>query len=212
MYPPTYFSDTELDSALDVAGATRFATIVTIDGGSILPVHVPVSLRPANAWSHANRPEFVGHIITSNPMLDLLKKGDVPGTIIFQPAEGYVSPGIYDEKQRSGRVVPTWNYVAAHFQGSLHLEQGDGALKRILKTQIADFEGAVGGTWTLDDAPTDYIDKLASAISGFSVAVTGWKTIRKLSQNKPDEQQKVARWLDENASPATSIGYWMRKA
>lgn len=211
MYPPTYFSDTGLDAALDVAAATKFATIVTIDGGSILPVHVPVSLRPRDAWRDADRPEFVGHIIISNPLFDILKKADVPATIIFQPAEGYVSPGVYDEKQRSGKVVPTWNYVAAHFEGSLHLEQAEGALQNILKTQIADYEGAVGGTWTIDDAPADYIDKMATAIAGFSVAVTGWKTIRKLSQNKPDERHNIAQWLDDNSLPASSIGYWMRK-
>jgi len=50
MYPPTYFSDTELDAAKDVASATNFATIVTIDGGSILPV----PLRPKDAWRDAN--------------------------------------------------------------------------------------------------------------------------------------------------------------
>ena len=167
MYPPTYFSDTGLDAALDVAAATKFATIVTIDGGSILPVHVPVSLRPRDAWRDADRPEFVGHIIISNPLFDILKKADVPATIIFQPAEGYVSPGVYDEKQRSGKVVPTWNYVAAHFEGSLHLEQAEGALQNILKTQIADYEGAVGGTWTIDDAPADYIDKMARRLPDF---------------------------------------------
>jgi len=211
MYPPAYFSDTGLDGALDVAGATKFATIVTIDGGSILPVHVPVSLLPHDAWRDAGSPEFVGHMVTGNPLFDLLKRGDVPATVIFQPAEGYVSPAIYDEKQRSGRVVPTWNYVAAHFQGSMHLEQADGALRRILKTQIADYEGAVGGAWTLEDAPADYIDKMAAAIAGFSVVASGWKTIRKLSQNRPDERRNVAQWLDDNALPGSSIGYWMRK-
>ena len=211
MYPPAYFANTDLDAALDVAGAAKFATIVTIDGGSILPIHVPLTLRQRDAWRDADSPEFVGHIIKSNPLLELLQRSDVAGTIIFQPAEGYVSPGIYDEKSRSGRVVPTWNYVAAHFQGSLHLEQEDGALRWILETQIADYEGAVGGSWTLDDAPADYIDKMATAIAGFSVTATGWKTIRKLSQNKPDERENVAQWLDNNALPASSIGYWMGK-
>jgi transcriptional regulator len=211
MYPPAIFSDDDLDAGLDIAGATKFATVVTIDTGSILPVHVPLSLRPRDARRDEQSPEFVGHIITSNPLLARLKKGDLPATVIFQPAEGYVSPGTYDEKRRSGKVVPTWNYVAAHFQGSLHLEQADGALRRILEIQIADFEGAVGGTWTLDDAPADYIDKMASAIAGFSFAVTDWRTIRKLSQNKPDERANVVRWLDDNALPASSITYWMRQ-
>ena len=170
MYPPARYFHSGLDVALDVADATKFATIVTIDGGSILPVHVPLSRRPDDVWRDADRPEFVGHIMTKNPLFDLLKKGDVPATIIFQPAAGYVSPGIYDEKQRSGKVVPTWNYVAAHFEGLLHLEAGEGALRRILRSQIADYEGAVGGTWTIDDAPTDYIDKMTSAIAGFSVS------------------------------------------
>jgi len=112
MYSPTYFSDTELDTALDVVSATKFATIVTIDGGSILPVHVPVSLRPKDAWRDADRPEIVGHIITSNPLFDLLKKADVPATIIFQPAEGYVSPEIYDGIfQFAGRLLPQAPFI-----------------------------------------------------------------------------------------------------
>ena len=211
MYPPAYFSDTELEAALEIAGEAKFATIVVINGGSILPVHVPVSLLPRDAWHASQCPEFVGHVVTNNPLFDILNKSDWPATVIFQPAEGYVSPAIYAEKRRSGRVVPTWNYVAAHFHGSLHLEQGDGALENILKTQIADYEGAVGGTWTMDDAPADYIAKMSSAIAGFSVVVENWKTIRKLSQNKPDERRNVAPWLDDHALPASSISFWMRK-
>lgn len=211
MYPPAYFSDTGRDAALEVAVATKFATIVTVDGRAVLPVHVPLTPRPIDEWRNAGSPEFVGHIIVSNPLLDRLNDGDVPATVIFQPADGYVSPGIYDEKQRSGAVVPTWNYVAAHFQGSLHLEQENGALRRILKRQIADYEGTVGGDWTIDDAPADYIDRMTSAIAGFTFSAASWNTIRKLSQNKPGECDNVVRWLDRTASPASSIAYWVRK-
>jgi transcriptional regulator len=212
MYPTAYFSNIELESALDVASATKFATIVTIDSGEILPVHVPITLLSQDLWPVADKPVFVGHIIANNPLFHLLQETDVRGTVIFQPAEGYVSPGIYDEKQRSGKVVPTWNYVAAHFRGSLQLEQGNEALKRVLETQIADYEGAVGGSWTLDDAPADYIENMMSAIVGFSFAADDWKSIRKLSQNKSGERQNVVQWLEDNAQPASSISYWMRKA
>ena len=211
MYPPAYFSDTGLAAALEVARETRFAPIVTIDDGVVLPVHLPITLLPGDGWQQDDRPEFVGHVITANPLYALLEEGEVAGTIIFQPADGYVSPGIYDEKRRSGRVVPTWNYVAAHFEAVLRPARGDGALERILRAQIADYEGAVGGTWRLDDAPADYIERMASAIAGFTAVATGWKTICKLSQNRPDERPNVIRWLDDNASPASSIGYWMRK-
>ena len=91
--------------------------------------------------------------------------------------------------------------MAAHFQGSLHLEQGDEALKRVLETQIADYEGSLEGSWTLDDTPADYIENMMSVIAGFSFAADDWKSIRKLSQNKSGERQNVVQWLEDNPQP-----------
>jgi len=83
MYPPAYFSDIELESALDVACATKFATIVTIDSGEILPIHVPITLLAKDLWPTADKPVLVGHIITSNPLFHLLQETDIRGTVIF---------------------------------------------------------------------------------------------------------------------------------
>ena len=211
MYPSLIFSEKSLDVALEVGSLTKFSTIVTLAGDTILPIHVPLTLLPREDWEDRDKPEFVGHAMRNNPLYELLREGNQPATVIFQPADGYISPGVYAEKKISGKVVPTWNYVATHLHGMLRLEVGEGALKRILETQIADYEGAVGGDWTFDDAPRHYTDRMIKAIAGFSFTASDWLTNRKLSQNKEAERQTVTEWLDATAPPAASIAYWMRK-
>jgi len=41
--------------------------------------------------------------------------------LIFNAADVYISPTCYNEKQLTHNVVPTWNYVAAHFRGSIQM-------------------------------------------------------------------------------------------
>ncbi|WP_293130045.1 FMN-binding negative transcriptional regulator [Moritella sp.] len=37
--------------------------------------------------------------------------------LVFHGPNGYISPNHYPTKQKTGRAVPTWNYVAAHVKG-----------------------------------------------------------------------------------------------
>ena len=37
--------------------------------------------------------------------------------MIFQGAEGYITPNWYPSKAESGKVVPTWNFAVVHAYG-----------------------------------------------------------------------------------------------
>ncbi|WP_293152149.1 FMN-binding negative transcriptional regulator [Moritella sp.] len=39
--------------------------------------------------------------------------------LVFHGPNGYISPNHYLTKQKTGRAVLTWNYVAAHVKGSM---------------------------------------------------------------------------------------------
>jgi len=158
-YPPQQFAVHALDAAARIARICKFATIIHSDGGVVTTVHVPLT-----AVDSPSGTRFVGHIARNNPLLDILQAGDASVRMIFLPAEGYVSPQVYAEKANSGKVVPTWNYVAAHLDGDLTLVEGVAELLQTLNTQTADYEAANGGDWKVGDAPDDYIAAMSKAI------------------------------------------------
>ena len=106
-YPPELFSSEELQDAVEVAELVKFASIHPVDGTLCDPVFAP--------FVCANRNEsaiFCGHLVRSNPLLEILSGGPLASRLVFQAADGYISPSVYAEKLRSAKVVPTWNYVA----------------------------------------------------------------------------------------------------
>ena len=212
MYPPAIFSNTELDQALEIARRTKFSTLIAFGGDEIIVAHIPVTLVERASENPQQDVKFLGHIMKSNPFFNLLAARDIDAKMMFLPANGYISPGVYAEKKANGKVVPTWNYVAAHFDGSMHLEDGPSSLRTILDTQTSDFEEMVSSTWQVDDAPSDYIATLSKVIAGFSFKVSSWRFIRKLSQNRPDERDSIARWIKETQTPYSSLSTWMEEA
>lgn len=207
-YPPAKFATSDRAAALAIARCTRFATLAAIVGGELVTVHLPLTLAGAEQGGEAP-PRFVGHLLRSNPLFEAMQAGPVAARAIFLPAQGYVSPRVYAEKARSGRVVPTWNYVAAHLDGDCRLVAED-ELPAILEAQAADHEGATGGDWKVADAPADFVDGLARAIAGFAFTAERFLAIRKLSQNRPAEDRAAVRdWLAESRPETTEIAWWM---
>ena len=212
MYPPAAFSSAELDQALEIARRTKFSTIATYHDGEIVIVHIPVTLVEGTSEDSQQNVKFLGHIMKTNPFYDLLATSDIDAKMTFLPANSYISPSVYAEKRESGKVVPTWNYVAAHFDGSMHLEDEPHSLKRILDAQTKDFEEMVSSTWQVSDAPSDYIGALSKSIAGFSFNVSNWNSVRKLSQNNSDERASVGQWVADVQTPYSSLSSWMQEA
>jgi len=61
---------------------------------------------------------LIGHMARANPHWRSLED-DGPAIAIFNSADAYISPAWYEEKQLTGKVVPTWNYVMVQARGRL---------------------------------------------------------------------------------------------
>ena len=203
-YPPERITEKSLSAAIDVAQVCKFATIIHGDGGDLTTVHAPLTVVDGPAGV-----TFVGHIVRSNPLYEILKAGSATVRLIFLPTEGYVSPRVYAEKAKSGKVVPTWNYVAAHIDGTLTAVEDSAALLEILNLQTHDYESASGGDWQVSDAPDEYIDAMGKAIVAITFTPKDGMAIEKLSQNKPGDLAPIKDWLATSAAPARSMAYWM---
>lgn len=206
-YPPAKFASTLQSDAVQIARTTRFASLTAVQDGALLTVHLPLTL----VGEAAGEARFVGHLLRSNPFFSALQAGPVAVRAVFLPAQGYVSPSVYAEKAASGKVVPTWNYVAAHLDGEMRL--GDPAdFPAALEAQAADYEAATGGSWKVADAPADFVETLARAIAGFTFAATAFQAIRKLSQNRPGaDRAAVTGWLADSRPESSAIAWWMRQ-
>ncbi len=111
--------------------------------------------------------------------------------------DAYISPNWYPSKAEHHRVVPTWNYEVVHVHGTVHVRD-DATWKLQLVSDLTDHNELLvegDGTpdpWQVADAPSDFIEKQLKAIVGVELTVTGIQAKQKLSQNKPEADQRGA--------------------
>ncbi|MEE9389097.1 MAG: FMN-binding negative transcriptional regulator [Paracoccaceae bacterium] len=128
------------------------------------------------------------HLVRSNPIARMLKSSE-PAVISVMGPDSYISPDWYDQLDQ----VPTWNYVAVHFRGSLELlpdKDLDGVLDRLsLK-----FESRLQPkpAWTSAKMDQSVLKKLARAIVPFRLTIQDIQGTWKLGQNKTDTARSNA--------------------
>src|SRR3954454_3662040 len=109
MYLPPAFAESDVERIHQAIRESGLATLVTMTGEGLLASHVPMLLDPEPAPYGT----LLGHVAQANPTA----RPQQPGTqalAIFLGPDAYVSPGWYETKRETGKVVPTWNYVAIH--------------------------------------------------------------------------------------------------
>ena len=202
-YPPELFSDDDRERAFDVAQKVKFACIQPEDGTLCDAVFAPFVV-----VQRSGKVLLEGHLVKTNPLYELLIQESLQCRLVFQAADGYVSPSIYAERHKSGKVVPTWNYVAAQFCGTLNIVS-DQELLALLENQVDQFEHSQGSDWRLSDAPSDYIEQLSQAVFGICFEPARARTHHKLSQNRPTDKMAVVAWTQNLDTPYKTLAYWM---
>src|SRR5690349_16627096 len=108
MYIPPAFRDDDLQSLHATMRAARLATLVTATAEGLMATPLPLILDEAEG-PHGL---LYGHVARANPQWKAAPLGDAMA--IFMGPDAYVSPTWYATKRETGKVVPTWNYVAVH--------------------------------------------------------------------------------------------------
>jgi transcriptional regulator len=107
------------------------------------PVATPLPLfLDENAGEHG---VLYGHIARANPQWRLLPIGE--GLAIFMGPEAYVTPSQYATKRETGKVVPTWNYVAVHAYGPVEFFQESERLLEVVTRLTNKHEGPRANPW-----------------------------------------------------------------
>lgn len=157
----------------------RAATLVSLGDDGYLTTMLPLIVVPALG----ERGVLQGHVARANPHWRALE-GQPQAIVIFHGADAYISPAWYPEKQKNGKVVPTWNYsmVVVHGTITVHHEH-DWKLANV-RELVTRHEGQRDKPWAVDDAPPDYIDVQAKAVVGLEMAIERIDAKQKLTQNR----------------------------
>jgi transcriptional regulator len=178
------FKEDRTETLHDAMRQAGLATLVTLTAGGLIASHVPVLLDP----DPAPYGTLLGHLARPNPQA----KGAVAGTealVIFQGPDAYITPSFYETKRQTGKVVPTWNYVAIHAYGPVAFFNDADRLLQVVTRLTDREEGKRAAPWAVTDAPADFIDGMLRGIVGFSLPIARLEGKWKMSQNRPAEDR-----------------------
>ncbi|KAI9030515.1 negative transcriptional regulator [Hyaloraphidium curvatum] len=197
MYVPAHFRIGPHESLLlDVIRRANLATLVTAgipaDSPSVAinATHLPMLLEVDDVpGTEEKKLRLVGHIAKANPqwkVLDYSAGANTAALAIFTPpVDAYISPGYYQTKKETGKVVPTWDYQSVHCSGRLEIVTERDRLLKIVSDLSNHHERKIGSSWKVSDAPTPYIDTMLKAIVGVVLHVEKAEGTNKMSQNRP---------------------------
>lgn len=180
MYTPSSFAERDLPTLFAFMEAHPLAALVTTSTTGLLATHLPLVLdRDAGPMG-----TLFGHVARANPHSRYVTEGAPEALIIFTGPDAYITPEWYNTKQESGRVVPTWNYVAVHAYGTLQLRDDVSFLRAHLADLTRQHEAGRPKPWQVSDAPGEYIDQQLKAIVGIELKIDRLEGKWKMSQNR----------------------------
>ena len=151
----------------------RVYTLLKADSG-----HIPLLLDPAPPPYGT----LCGHLARPNPQA----RGVIGDALaIFLGPDSYITPSWYPTKRKTGKVVPTWNYVAVHAYGPVEFIDDPDHTRNHITELTRRFEQYRPAPWEPSDAPEEFITSMVRRIIGFRLTITRLEGKWKLSQNRP---------------------------
>ena len=185
MYVPRHFAEDRIEVLHAAIREAGLATLVTSGAGELGVSHIPMLLEP----EPGPLGRLVGHVARANSQWTSTPDGSAALAILLGP-EGYVSPSWYASKRETGRVVPTWDYVAVHAHGTVRFFHERERLLAVVARLTDRHEHARAAPWKVGDAPPDYLDGLLKGIVGVELTITRLEGQWKASQNKSEADRR----------------------
>ncbi|MCE9660533.1 MAG: FMN-binding negative transcriptional regulator [Burkholderiales bacterium] len=215
MYQPAHFAESRPEVLQRLIREHPFGLLVT-DGASGLAANgVPFVLDPDPAGGPG---VLRAHVARANPVWKEARK-DRDSLVVFQGAQGYVSPAWYPSKAEHGKAVPTWNYIVVQGRGPVRFIEDRDWLHAFVSRLTDLHEGARTVTeagrgapvWAVTDAPGDYVESMLRAIVGVEIPLSSLVGKWKVSQNRSRADRDgvaaaLGQWPgDEAAAMAAAV-------
>jgi transcriptional regulator len=180
MYLPKDFKEERVPVMHEAMRQARLGTLITLGQDGMEASHIPMLVDPEPAPFGTLR----GHIARANPQWRRATAG-VQALAIFLGPDAYITPAWYETKRQTGKVVPTWNYVAVHAYGPLEFYEDADRLLALVTKLTETHEAGRMQPWAVSDAPEDFIAGMLRAIVGFELPIARLDGKWKMSQNRP---------------------------
>lgn len=190
------------DDAWQVVKDAGAGMLVIDTPNGLASVYVPVVVSE-------DRRTIWSHLAKANPWWQGVGS-DTDVLALFLVASAYVSPTYYPSRLENPGVVPTWNYVAAEVRGRLTLhEDPDWKLNQV-RGVTSQFERGREPEWRVDDMDPTYREQQLKAIVGIEIDVLSIEGKAKMSQNRPEiDQRSVQGHLAEGSLSEQNVALRM---
>jgi transcriptional regulator len=198
VYVPAQFAEDRVPVMHDMIRRIRLGALVTFNADDLVASHLPMLIDPEPGPFG----RLSGHLARANPQARALKPA-MQALAIFTGPQAYITPAWYATKRLTGKVVPTWNYVAIHAYGELRLiDDAAHTLAHVRRLTEAQETGRAE-PWKVSDAPADFIAGMVKAIIGFELTIVRLEGKWKMSQNRPAEDRLgIVEGLAREGGPA----------
>jgi transcriptional regulator len=180
MYRPAHFEENRPEVLHTFITAHPLGQLVTHGPGGLDANPVPFEL-DATAGPHGT---LRAHVARANPVWQLARDTEV--LVIFQAADGYISPNWYPSKPDHHRHVPTWNYAVVHAHGVLRVHDDERYVRGLVARLTREHEqrSRQAKPWKMGDSAPEFIDGLLQVIVGIEIDITRLAGKFKLGQNR----------------------------
>ncbi|HEY5071011.1 MAG TPA: FMN-binding negative transcriptional regulator [Caulobacteraceae bacterium] len=174
MHPAGQFRETSRARLTALVDDVGFAVVIGCGSAGPVIAHAPVLLA-------GDTVRF--HLSAANSLCPILQKSPAALVVVTGP-DAYVSPDWYG----SDNQVPTWNYLAAEIAGLVRRMDRE-QTATLLDDLAAHFEAKLKPKppWRRSKLDPGRFEALLGAIVGFEMTINRLEGVRKLSQNKTDE-------------------------
>lgn len=178
MYIPPAFRENSLPAMHQAMRQAGLANVVTATADGLQSTPLPLFLDE----SEGEFGVLYGHLARANPQWSLPPIGDAAA--LFMGPDAYITPSWYATKQETGKVVPTWNYVAVHAYGPVeYFEDADRLLEVVMRLTNL-HENPRQNPWSVSDAPPEFVKAQLRGIVGLRLSISRIEGKRKMSQNR----------------------------
>jgi transcriptional regulator len=196
MYIPPHFKMDDLPGIHGTMRASHLSNLVTCGPDGLIATPLPLILDDKEG-------EFgtlYGHVARPNPQWNTPVTGDAMA--IFMGPDAYVTPAWYATKAATGKVVPTWNYLAVHVYGPIEFFEDEDRLLDVVTRLTNLYERSRAEPWNVSDAPAPFIKGQLRGIVGLRMPIARLDAKRKMSQNRSlEDRVGVAEGLSKSDNP-----------
>ena len=153
-----------------------FAIVVSDLNGEIIATHLPVEIEEDENGIKIIRT----HMAKANPQWESFSN-DKNVVVIFSGPHTYISSSWYDHVN-----VPTWNYIAIHVYGKVHLLDDAGALG-VLDRLTKRYEQFSKQPFDMSQLNEQFIQSHLKALVAFEITIDRIDAKHKLSQNRNEK-------------------------